>query len=93
MRVWFGNPLRPAKGNMEFKTHLLVPEHRIMDEAEVKRLLERYNINRNQLPKIKLNDAAFNFLSRQPEIGNVIEIKRESVTSGTTYYYRIVVEG
>ena len=75
---------------MNVSDHEAVPEHRKMDEEEVEELLERFDIEKEDLPKIKDNDAALK--NMEIEIGDVIEIIRDSPTAGEAEYYRRVVE-
>lgn len=75
---------------IDIESHELVPEHRVMDEEEVEELLDQYEIGRDDLPHIKQGDAVLKQV--EAEVGDVIEIKRDSPTAGTTTYYRRVVE-
>jgi DNA-directed RNA polymerase subunit H len=70
--------------------HVNVPLHVIVPEEEVKELLKRYNIVREQLPKIRNNDPACKVISAVP--GNVVRITRRSPTAGTAVAYRLVIE-
>lgn len=75
---------------MEEQRNFLIPKHRKLSEAEVKELLEKYNLNSTQkLPKIKIKDPGLNGL--EPEIGDIFEITRKSF-AGETKYYRVVIE-
>ena len=71
--------------------HILVPEHTKLTEEEKKKVLEQYNISIKQLPKIMLNDPAIQHL--EPKIGDVMKIKRKSVTAKETIFYRVGVRG
>ncbi len=75
---------------MDVREHRLVPEHRKMSEEEVEELLEKHDIEKQNLPNIKSNDSALK--QKEFEIGDVFEITRESPTAGETTYYRRVVE-
>lgn len=75
---------------MNVSDHEAVPEHRKMDEEEVEELLERFDAEKEDLPKIKDNDAALK--NMEIEIGDVVEITRDSPTAGEAKYYRRVVE-
>ena len=75
---------------MDVREHRLVPEHRKMSEEEVDELLEKHDIEKQNLPKIKSNDSALK--QKDFEVGDVFEITRESPTAGETTYYRRVVE-
>ncbi|MFP4590557.1 MAG: DNA-directed RNA polymerase subunit H [Halobacteriales archaeon] len=70
--------------------HTLVPEHRVMEEAEVDELLSEYDVDRTDLPKITANDPA---LPEGAGVGDVVEIVRDSRTTDTAYVYRLVIEG
>jgi len=69
--------------------HELVPEHVVINETEVKELLDKYKIKRVQLPKIKVSDPAINGLGA--EIGDVVEITRQSRTAGISLSFRLVI--
>lgn len=76
---------------MDVTDHVAVPEHRKMEENEVEELLERYDINKDELPQIERTDAVLK--NMEIEVGDVIEIVRDSPTAGETTYYRKVIEG
>lgn len=69
--------------------HEWVPEHRVMKDAEVKKLLKKFGIRKNQLPKVLDGDPVAMLLGARP--GDVLEITRERETSGKNRYYRVVV--
>lgn len=70
--------------------HELVPEHEVLSEEEAEEVLEQYGAGKHDLPEISRKDAALKDLDA--EVGDVIEITRQSPTAGETNYYRIVVE-
>jgi len=72
-------------------THELVPKHTKLNDSEKNKILEKYNIAVNGLPRISKDDPAIEKLSAKP--GDVIKIERESKTAGVAMYYRVVVEG
>ena len=74
---------------VDVSQHNLVPEHTVLDEDSVDEVLEEYNIDRTDLPKIKRADPA---LPDEAEVGNVIEIVRNSRTTDEAVVYRLVVE-
>lgn len=78
---------------MSFKVeeHILVPRHEILKENEVEKLLAKYNITKEQLPKILTTDPCVRVLGA--EKGQVLKITRKSLTAGTSISYRVVVEG
>ncbi|NHN48251.1 DNA-directed RNA polymerase subunit H [Halostella sp. JP-L12] len=74
---------------VDVSQHNLVPEHTVLDEDAVEDVLEEYNIDRTDLPKIKRADPA---LPDDAEVGNVIKIVRDSRTTDEAVVYRLVVE-
>lgn len=68
--------------------HILIPKHELLSEEEIKELLARFKITKNDLPKIKKNDPALKKL--KVKIDDVIKITRISPTAGETVYYRVV---
>jgi len=76
---------------MNINDHEAVPEHRKLDEDEIEEVLEKYDAEKNDLPKIERTDAALKNKDNI-EAGDVIEILRESPTAGEAVYYRRVVE-
>ena len=82
------NPLGPVF-KIKMVEHILIPQHRKLNEEEMENILKKYNISRKQLPKIKINDSAI--LEFDPKKGDVIEIIRDSPTMGKSYFYRAVV--
>ena len=75
---------------MDVTDHETVPEHRKLEEKEIEEVLEKYDAEKNDLPKIERTDAALKQMD--VEVGDVIEIRRESPTAGKTTYYRTVIE-
>ena len=69
--------------------HELVPEHSVLAEDELDDVLAEYGIKRTDLPKIKQSDPA---LPAEIEIGDVVEIVRDSRTTDEATVYRLVVE-
>ncbi|NOR78420.1 MAG: DNA-directed RNA polymerase subunit H [Methanophagales archaeon] len=78
------------KETLSILGHELVPEHILMDESEVKELLDKYKIKRVQLPKIKVSDPAINGLGAK--VGDVVEITRQSRTAGKALSFRLIIE-
>ena len=68
--------------------HELVPKHWIASNDEVEMILNHYKIEKKKLPRIAAIDPAVKVLGAVP--GHIVRIERESVTSGSTYYYRFV---
>ena len=74
---------------VDVSQHTLVPEHSVLDDDEADDVLAEYDIARTDLPKIKQSDPA---LPDSAEIGDVIEIVRDSRTTDEAVVYRLVVE-
>lgn len=72
-------------------SHILVPKHSKLSEKDKQELLEIYNIEPDQLPKINLKDPAIKEL--ELELGDVIKIERKSKTAKTSIFYRVVIDG
>jgi DNA-directed RNA polymerase subunit H len=69
--------------------HMMVPDHQIMGEEEVKTLLATYEISLEQLPKIYHDDPAVKAIGGG--VGDVIRIVRDSPTAGRAEAYRLVI--
>ena len=70
--------------------HVLVPEHVVMNDAEVKEVMRKYNITDTvQFPDISRFDPVARAIGLRP--GQVCHIIRPSETSITTDYYRICI--
>ena len=77
------------KKKLDLFAHVMVPKHRIMSDEEKEKLLKKYNISVQQLPRILINDPICREL--KAKVGDVIEIERDSPTAGKAMYYRVVV--
>jgi len=70
--------------------HRLVPKHELMtDEAEITKVLDRYQVKKNQLPLILKSDPMARYLNAK--VGNLIKVTRVSPTCGENIVYRSVV--
>ena len=74
---------------VDVSKHELVPDHNVLDEAELEDVMQEYNIRKTDLPKIKRSDPA---LPDEAAVGDVIEIIRDSRTTDRAVVYRLVVE-
>ena len=61
----------------------------MLPEEDLEDVLTEYDIDRTDLPKIKRTDAA---LPDDAEVGDVIEIVRDSRTTDRAVVYRLVRE-
>lgn len=68
--------------------HALQPKHTKLKEKEAGDILKELNVSRQQLPKIKINDAA---LPEGCQIGDIITVERH-LGKEKKEYYRVVVE-
>lgn len=75
---------------IDVRDHEYVPTHEKLDEDQVEEVLEKFNAEKSDLPRIERTDAALKQMG--VEVGDVIMIERESPTAGKTTYYRQVVE-
>ena len=66
--------------------HILVPPHRILDEAEKNVIKIRYNVEDHQFPELSRFDPVAQAIGIRP--GQVCEIIRSSKTAITAPYYR-----
>ncbi|MFW6286002.1 MAG: DNA-directed RNA polymerase subunit RpoH/Rpb5 C-terminal domain-containing protein [Nanoarchaeota archaeon] len=70
--------------------NFLIPKHKKLNQTELLDVMKRYSLeSTNKLPKIKIKDSALSQLD--VEVGDVIEISRNSF-AGETKYYRVVIE-
>lgn len=69
--------------------HDYVPKHLLLSHDEKKKLLKRYKIKENQLPKILRTDPVAKYLELKK--GDVVKIVRDSETAGKYVTYRITV--
>jgi DNA-directed RNA polymerase subunit H len=78
-----------TKSSTEEIKHILIPKHEKLSSAEAKKVLEKYNVTINDLPKILITDQGIRHLDVKS--GDIIKITRKSPTSGESIYYRGVV--
>ncbi len=69
--------------------HKMVPRHEIVDENDLEKILIEYNIEKEQMPKIRESDPAARAI--QCKVGDVVRITRESPTAGKAIFYRLVI--
>jgi DNA-directed RNA polymerase subunit H len=75
---------------VEITKHELVPKHEILSDGEKKKVLEKYDVAENQLPKIPVSDPVIEIIGAAP--GQVVRITRKSQTAGQAVYFRLVVK-
>jgi len=69
--------------------HKMVPRHELVEEDELKKILSEYNIEKEQMPKIRESDPAARAI--QAKVGDIVRITRESQTAGKAIFYRLVI--
>ncbi|MFB6093596.1 MAG: DNA-directed RNA polymerase subunit H [Halanaeroarchaeum sp.] len=74
---------------VDVSQHELVPEHTVLDDEDVEAVLDEYDIEPTDLPKIKRADPA---LPEDAGPGDVVKIERDSRTTDTAIVYRLVIE-
>jgi len=76
--------------------HFLVPEHILLEKKEEKKVLKKYRIMKEHLPKIRQSDPCIRAIEAKGDPvdpGRIVKIVRKSETAGVAIAYRIVVEG
>jgi len=68
--------------------HEITPKHIIMNEEESKRILEEFQANKTQLPKLLSTDPVAKYYGMKS--GDICKIVRHSPMTGESYYYRMV---
>jgi len=74
--------------NFDITKHFLVPKHLILTKDEEEIILKKYNVTKDELPKIKSSDPAI--AQYKPKLGDVVKIERRSVYGDSVDYYRVV---
>lgn len=74
---------------LDILKHVLVPQHEVLKEEEVEKLLKAYNISKESLPRIIVDDPVVKAIGAKE--GDVIKIIRNSPTAGKSVVYRLVV--
>lgn len=65
-------------------------KHEVLSEEEAKKILEKYKVSEDELPRIKKEDAALTDMTCR--VGSIIKITRKSITADKAVYYRVVVD-
>jgi DNA-directed RNA polymerase subunit H len=76
--------------NYNVLTHIMVPDHVVMSPEEIETLLNKYDVELKQLPKILIDDPACKEIGAKKD--DVIKIVRKSHTAGEAKSYRLVVD-
>jgi DNA-directed RNA polymerase subunit H len=70
--------------------HELVPKHIILEDKEVEKLLNAYDIPKDKLPLIKVTDPIVKAIGAKP--GQVLKVVRKGSPAGEGISYRLVVK-
>ena len=90
------NPVRPTffinrmAIKVDVSNHVLIPKHEVLSEEEKKKVISDLKTSLRNFPKILKGDPAL--VSLEANVGDLIKITRSSVTSGTSIFYRVVVD-
>jgi DNA-directed RNA polymerase subunit H len=76
--------------NISLLDHELIPKHEILATDELQTVLNHYQIDKEQLPKIKSTDPIIQEIGALE--GDVVKISRKSQTAGEGLYYRLVIK-
>ena len=74
--------------NYNVTKHRLVPEHTKLTDKDKDTFLKKYCITIKEVPKILISDPVLE--SMKVKDGDIIKIKRVSLTAGVTHFYRRV---
>jgi DNA-directed RNA polymerase subunit H len=70
--------------------HKLVPKHNLLSPPEVEEVLKKYDVEPAQLPKIHVTDPVIKEIGG--EVGDIVEIIRDSPTAKIAISYRLVID-
>ena len=83
-----------VESDLHVLEHDLVPEHTLLSEQEAEKVLAKFKITKDQLPKIRKDDACIRILERIEgpiNPGRLIQIRRKSDTAEEFIVYRLVI--
>jgi DNA-directed RNA polymerase subunit H len=87
-------PVRKKKADeppaFKVSTHVLIPRHELLTSEEAGEITKRSNASPGQFPYILATDPVAKEVGAKP--GDFVRITRRSETSGSSIYYRFVVE-
>jgi DNA-directed RNA polymerase subunit H len=75
----------------DISQHHLVPKHELLTKEEAEAVMSEYNIKKKDMGRIYKDDPMARYFHAQPD--DIIRIIRETVNSGYSTYYRLVVSG
>ena len=83
-----------VESDLHVLEHELVPEHFLLSEQEAEKISAKLRITRDQLPKIRKDDACIRLLERIEgpiSPGRIVQIRRKSDTAEEFIVYRLVI--
>jgi DNA-directed RNA polymerase subunit H (RpoH/RPB5) len=75
----------------DISKHHLVPKHIMLTKEEAAKFMEEYKLKKKDMGRIYVDDPMARYLYAQKD--DIIQIIRETITSGYSTYYRLVVPG
>jgi DNA-directed RNA polymerase subunit H (RpoH/RPB5) len=75
----------------DISNHHLIPKHILLTKEESNQLMEEYKIKKKDMGRIYIDDPMARYLYAQKD--DIIQIIRETINSGYSTYYRLVVLG
>jgi len=68
--------------------HEIVPKHILLSEEEANKVLDEFDANRSQLPRLLVTDPVAKYYGMKS--GDICKIVRHSPMTGESFYYRMV---
>ena len=78
-----------APKRVDITKHVLLPPFRKLEEEEVNKLLQKFDISLLQLPQISIKDPMAKAIGAQ--LNDVLEIEHKSPTGDKDMFYRRVI--
>jgi DNA-directed RNA polymerase subunit H (RpoH/RPB5) len=75
----------------DISKHHLVPKHILLSKEESAKVMAEYKIKKKDMARIYIDDPMARYLYAQKD--DIIQIIRESINSGYSTFYRLVVYG
>ena len=72
-------------------SHVSVPKHELLTDADAKLVLEEYSAKKREIPKMYVSDPIARYYNAK--IGNMFRIIRPSEISGLVTTYRFIIKG
>jgi len=82
--------LNMVKKTISIDEHKLIPKHSLCNAKEKEKILNEYSATEKDFPKISIKDAAIASLG--VKVRDLIKIERQDESTGTTIFYRVVID-